>query len=375
MGDQKDSATQANTNIAADVVVIGAGPAGSTAAKKCAERGLDTLLLEKCRLPRRKVCTGLIISTLAHTIIKREFGAIPLDVLTDPPKIVGYQWHSSECGDERQEMDGIVNVWREDLDYWMNRKTQEAGVELWQDTAVSRIFPDSDGIALKIKKQGEELEIRSRFVIAADGSGSPTRKHLFPDLKVRYVVVYTECHPGALGADRDYLHLFGSPRTAPNRDWFDVIHKKDCFLINCSNDLRPARESNALAKKLLAAEWGFDPASKPLWTDVTIGPTLTQEVRSGEFFPARGNVLLTGYAAGLSTPAERGEGEAINMALKGGLMAAAAVIKAADTSREAADLYADELQHYIQVTQKLESNIIYYTTHWTERDKVLSELI
>jgi hypothetical protein len=86
-------------------------------------------------------------------------------------------------------------------------------------------------------------------------------------------------------------------------------------------------------------------------------------------------VLLAGYAAGFSTPSERGEGEAINMALKGGLMAAGAVIKAAAAAREAAAVYGTEIQKYIEVTRTLEADILYYTTHWEERDKVLSRLL
>jgi len=57
-----------------DVAVIGAGPAGSAAAKRCAEHGLNTVLLEKKRLPRDKVCSGMIIGPLAHTLIRQEFG-------------------------------------------------------------------------------------------------------------------------------------------------------------------------------------------------------------------------------------------------------------------------------------------------------------
>jgi flavin-dependent dehydrogenase len=374
MAEKKERPADENS-INADVVVVGAGPAGTVAAKKCAEKGMDTLLLEKRKLPRRKICTGLIISTLAHTILSEEFGDIPDDAITDPSNIVGYQWHSDEAGDEKQEMEGIVNIWRKELDHWMNRKAIAAGVRLWDDSSVNQVIQEHDGITLQIKKSGQDQKIRARYVIGADGSGSLIRRQIFPDLDPYIVTVLSECHPGSLDADRNYLHLFGSPQTNPNRDWFDVIHKEGCFLLNCSNDLRPAKESHKLAQKLLTEKWGFNPESKPLWTGATIGPVLTREVREGEFYPAKGNVLLTGYAAGLSTPAERGEGEAINMALKGGIMASSAVIKAADTSREAAIVYETEIKNYIDVTKTLEADMLYYTTHWEERDKVLSRLL
>ena len=40
----------------ADVIVVGAGPAGATTAFYLAQSGLDVLLLEKARFPREKVC-------------------------------------------------------------------------------------------------------------------------------------------------------------------------------------------------------------------------------------------------------------------------------------------------------------------------------
>ena len=57
-----------------DVVVVGAGPGGAAAAKRCADRGLNTLLIEKKELPRDKVCSGMIMGQWALEIIRQEFG-------------------------------------------------------------------------------------------------------------------------------------------------------------------------------------------------------------------------------------------------------------------------------------------------------------
>jgi flavin-dependent dehydrogenase len=81
-----------------DVIVIGAGPAGSTCAKACAEKGLKTLLLEKRILPREKVCSGMVMGTLAQGLIEQEFGYPPLDVLTRPSHLKGYYYHVPGIG-------------------------------------------------------------------------------------------------------------------------------------------------------------------------------------------------------------------------------------------------------------------------------------
>jgi flavin-dependent dehydrogenase len=43
-----------------DVIIVGTGPAGSTAARYAAAAGLDTLVLEKKTLPRVKACGGAV---------------------------------------------------------------------------------------------------------------------------------------------------------------------------------------------------------------------------------------------------------------------------------------------------------------------------
>ncbi len=44
-----------------DVLIIGAGPTGCTAAKILAENGCKVLLAERCKLPRYKSCSGQLI--------------------------------------------------------------------------------------------------------------------------------------------------------------------------------------------------------------------------------------------------------------------------------------------------------------------------
>jgi len=368
------SSRMANRRVTADVVVVGGGPGGSVAAKNCAQHGMHTILLEKHRLPRLKVCCGMLISNLVHTLVTREFGIIPEEVLTDPPNIAGYQWHTSGHGDEQQDMPKITNTWRKELDYWMNRKAQEAGAEIWEEALVTDITPENEGNTLKIKRSREEQEVRARFVIGADGAASVIRKRIFPDLNVRLIGIRTECHSGALDADRRYFHIFGSARTAPGEDWFDVLHKKDCFLINVNGAVRSPKEAMSRAKQTLAERWGFNINGDPLWSGGTAVPTLRQELYSGKFLPAKGNVVLVGDAAGIATPSERGEGEGMNMALKTGLLASRAVIKAADTSREAAALYLPEISRVIETCKTIAADIIYYTVNWTQREKLLDDL-
>jgi len=104
-----------------DVIVVGAGPAGTAAAKKCAEYGLDTLLVERRKLPRDKVCSGMIIGPVAHTLVKQEFGDVPKSVLTQPDHLDGYTFHVPGVGSHTISH-FIWLSWRRNLDYWMNHQ-------------------------------------------------------------------------------------------------------------------------------------------------------------------------------------------------------------------------------------------------------------
>jgi len=76
-----------------DVIVVGAGPGGSAAPMKCAQNGFRTLILEKRRLPRDKVCTGMVMGQWVKSIIQEEFRDIPSRVFNDPGHLSGHMLH------------------------------------------------------------------------------------------------------------------------------------------------------------------------------------------------------------------------------------------------------------------------------------------
>jgi len=98
-----------------DVIMVGAGPGGSVAAKRCAEKELNTLLIEKKQLPRDKVCSGMVMGQWALQIIEEEFGKIPQSVLTDPPFLSGHRFYVGTA--EAQELKWpTALLWRKNLD-------------------------------------------------------------------------------------------------------------------------------------------------------------------------------------------------------------------------------------------------------------------
>jgi flavin-dependent dehydrogenase len=327
-----------------DVIVVGGGPGGSVAAKKCAENGFRTLLLEKRRLPREKVCTGMIMGVWAHRIVEQEFGEVPQDVLVDPHYLSGHMLHFP--GVEPQVIEWQTPIaWRRDLDFWMNKRAEVKGVEVWDRTRFLGVTQTESKCTITVKKEREEQVLSARFVIGADGATSRVRKSLFPTLKVPYKGPMRECYEGSVDIERDYFHWF-FPKARPHPR-FDIIHKGDFFLIEGSGILDLREEINETL-----VNRGFDPSTKPVWSDGCLAPGLHKALVSGAFSPALGNVLLIGDAASLIFPITY---EGIGPALQSGVLAAATVSEAANRGAQAADTYLQELKSMLDVLKGLYS--------------------
>jgi geranylgeranyl reductase family protein len=164
-----------------DVLVIGAGPGGSTAAYFLARHGVDVALVEKASFPREKVCgdglTPRVVKLLDEMGVDtadpgfarvdglRIYGRyasleLPWPVLSDWPDF------------------GLVRT-RLDFDQLLAQHAAKAGANLWERTeAVGPTSTDNwvNGATLREVEDGDTKgptrEVRARYVIAADGASS-----------------------------------------------------------------------------------------------------------------------------------------------------------------------------------------------------------
>ncbi len=141
-----------------DVIVVGAGPGGSWAAHECAKAGLDTLILEKHKLPRDKPCGGLVGKKTiekvgAHKLIDR--------------KIAGYRVFMEGTKIREKRQDGYLFE-RKHLDHFITKKAQKAGAELIENEKVEEFTLESH--CAKITTEQEEYF--GKIVIGANGVNS-----------------------------------------------------------------------------------------------------------------------------------------------------------------------------------------------------------
>jgi flavin-dependent dehydrogenase len=327
-----------------DVIVVGGGPGGSVAAKRCAQGGLKTLLIERKKLPRDKVCSGMVMGPWARDIIQQEFGTIPLEILADPCRLSGHMMHVPGTQPQRI-MCKTPLAWRKDLDFWMIQIAREDGVEIWEEAKVIEVSQKAGACTVTMMQGKTPQELKSRFVIGADGGASAVRKSLFPLLKVQYSVPLRECYEGALDLEKDYFHwFFPKQRSRPR---FGLNHKGDCFLIEGSGIKELRNEINQIL-----AQYGFDPNKIALWKDGCLIPRLHEALISGSFSPAKGNILLIGDAAGLLFPITF---EGIGTALKSGILAADSVTRSAKEGSEAAGIYLQEIKPIVKIIRNLHS--------------------
>ena len=152
-----------------DVVVVGAGPAGSSAALGAVRAGARTLTLDRAVFPRYKTCGGgLVGATLAA--LPRDL-AVPVRARVDAAT---FSFAGSRESTHRSRIPLLSMVNRAEFDEALLRHAVRAGAAAREGVAVTGVREDADGVRV-LTRDGE---IRARRVVGADGSASRLARHV-----------------------------------------------------------------------------------------------------------------------------------------------------------------------------------------------------
>ena len=183
------------SNVIYDAIVIGAGPAGGTAALMLARAGWSVALVEKRPFPRRKLC-GEYLSATSLTVL-RELGLGDAATSLAGPEVrrAALFAGASEIVFPMPKLgNAIDDVWgrsieREQLDFLLLKSAVSAGVNLWQPWSVTGLERGDQGWTCHLMCRKAKAALSAVLVIAACGSWErgpvpvrPSGGHLPSDL-------------------------------------------------------------------------------------------------------------------------------------------------------------------------------------------------
>jgi len=338
-----------------DVLIAGAGPSGAAAAKGLTDKGLDVLIVEKMKLPRYKICSGIIFKK-SQEITERHFGRIPESVYVKPSLLKGVRlWTDTENFTDwpfNKNGDGAPNVWRSEYDSWLVKNSGATVKDCCKLTGFknsnNHILAECYDMALR-----KTVLVQCKYLISAEGSNSVIRKTLEPEFEkgLKWFIAYQNYYEGSSDLDPYFYNGFLDSHYGDVYAWFNVKDGLQIFgtAVKKGSRLNPYLD---VYTAMLKKKFGLK-LEKLVRRSGCLGNDMCS---AGKFYLGKGNILLVGEAAGFLNAF----GEGISCALTSGFSAAEAVHTGIQKGGNALALYTDLTkleQRQIKMSWKLGAKI------------------
>ncbi|MEU4570320.1 geranylgeranyl reductase family protein [Micromonospora sp. NPDC023956] len=289
-----------------DCAVIGAGPAGLTAAYAAARAGLRTVVVERAAHPRYKTCGGGLIGTSLAAVADRI--DVPADDRVDR---ITFTRDGRRGFTRRHTAPLVTMVRREEFDLRLRDAAVAAGAEMRERAPVRALEQDPDQVRVRL---ADGDTVTARYVVGADGSSGVTARHV--DVRYRQVDLGLEQElpvPEAVAARWRGRVLLDWGPVPGSYGW--VFPKGDVLTVGVIASRGEGERTRAYLRSFLErlGLTGLEPAHD--------SGHLTR-CRADDAPLRRGRVLVAGDAAGLLEPWSR---EGISYALRSGALAGEAV--------------------------------------------------
>jgi geranylgeranyl reductase family protein len=309
------------------VAVIGAGPSGASAAFELGKAGISTVIIEKKKLPRYKVCGGGLVyrglkdlSFDITPVIEKQFNSIDVNL-------------SSKLRFKTSSDQPLVTmIMRDTFDELLTKKAEEHDVTLLDEQKLTDLRFDNDSIVIKTDKN----TLCVQAIIAADGAYSPTAKlagwkedtrTLIPALEYEILVTDAEFekHKNIVRFDMD----------AVDNGYGWSFPKEKHLSVGVGGF---GNKGKKLDLKTACAKYIKDIGINNIMEINKHGFNVPVTTRTDGF--TRNGVFLIGDAAGFADPITA---EGISNAIYSGRLAAQAIIESPGDLDRAQHLYLDKL--------------------------------
>jgi len=154
-----------------DVIVVGAGPAGSSAALNLSKKGFKVLLFDKDKFPRDKPCGGWITPEVLN-LLDWRYEELQEKIFISPIRGLAVYSPSLKNFSIKREEILSYGIIRSEFDNLIKEEAISSGVEFYEETNFSKIDISSNHVTIKTTRG----QFKSKVLIGADGTNSKVAK-------------------------------------------------------------------------------------------------------------------------------------------------------------------------------------------------------